>query len=224
MTLISYTYELTPGQPEDIAQTMANFNTVKDIVNGKLGNDNLADNAAIAVSKLAPGTNGDYLQTTGGVAVWAALTNSMPPGVVLPYGGASAPTGFLLCDGAAVSRSTYAALFTAIGTAYGVGDGSTTFNVPDTRGRMPVGKGTNTDIDALGENEGESTVGNRRPKHKHTFDASNLPNMFYQGSSFDFGSTGSQFDTVTPTFTIGPQTNVPTDAPGYLVFNMIIKT
>lgn len=64
----------------------------------------------------------------------------VPAGVILPYAGASAPTGYLLCYGQAVSRSTYATLFTAIGTAYGIGDGTTTFNVPDLRGRIPAGK------------------------------------------------------------------------------------
>jgi len=64
----------------------------------------------------------------------------LPVGVFFPYAGAAAPSGYLLCDGSAVSRTTYAALFTAIGTSYGVGDGSTTFNVPDMKGRVPAGK------------------------------------------------------------------------------------
>mgnify|MGYP001614796295 FL=1 len=64
----------------------------------------------------------------------------IPVGVIWPYGGAAAPSGYLLCDGSAVSRTIYAALFTAIGTAFGVGDGSTTFNVPDMKGRVPAGK------------------------------------------------------------------------------------
>jgi microcystin-dependent protein len=59
---------------------------------------------------------------------------------VLDYAGSSAPTGWLLCYGQAVSRSTYSALFTAISTTYGVGDGSTTFNLPDCRGRVSAGK------------------------------------------------------------------------------------
>ena len=63
------------------------------------------------------------------------------------YGGASAPTGWLLCDGTAYSRTvTYSSLFAAIGTAYGVGDGSTTFNVPDLRSRSALGSGTGTKI------------------------------------------------------------------------------
>ena len=64
----------------------------------------------------------------------------MPSGVLMPYGGSSAPTGFLLCDGSAVSRSTYADLFSAIGTTYGSGNGSTTFNIPDLRGRVIAGQ------------------------------------------------------------------------------------
>ena len=64
----------------------------------------------------------------------------VPSGTVLPYAGAAAPDGFLLCYGQAVSRVTYAALFAAIGTAHGAGDGSTTFNLPDLRGRAAAGK------------------------------------------------------------------------------------
>lgn len=64
----------------------------------------------------------------------------IPAGVMLQYGGSAAPTGWLLCYGQAVSRTTYADLFAAIGTAFGVGDGSTTFNLPDARGRVLAGK------------------------------------------------------------------------------------
>jgi len=61
-------------------------------------------------------------------------------GEVRMYAGSAAPTGWLLSYGQAISRTTYAALFTAIGTTYGVGDGGTTFNVPDMRGRVVAGK------------------------------------------------------------------------------------
>lgn len=90
-----------------------------------------------------------------------------PPGTLHQFAGGSAPDGFLMCDGSAVSRSTYSVLWTTIGTAYGAGDGSTTFNLPDLRGRIPVGVGSHTDVDALGKNDG-STLADRRPKHKHT--------------------------------------------------------
>ena len=67
-----------------------------------------------------------------------------PPGVVLPYAGAVAPEGWLLCDGTAISRTTYGSLFSAISTTYGTGDGSTTFTLPDFRGVYPRGAGTNS--------------------------------------------------------------------------------
>lgn len=66
--------------------------------------------------------------------------SSSPVGTVLPTAIASAPAGWLLCYGQAVSRSTYATLFNAIGTAFGAGDGLSTFNIPDMRGRVPAGK------------------------------------------------------------------------------------
>lgn len=69
--------------------------------------------------------------------------SSIPPsGIISMYGGSAAPTAWLLCDGSAVSRSTYASLFSAIGSAYGAGDGSTTFNVPDLRSRAALGAGS----------------------------------------------------------------------------------
>lgn len=64
----------------------------------------------------------------------------VPAGVLAPYAGASAPDGWLLCYGQAVSRTTYADLFTAISTTYGAGDSSTTFNLPDLRGRVVAGQ------------------------------------------------------------------------------------
>lgn len=66
----------------------------------------------------------------------------MPSGVSVPFAGSSVPSGWLLCDGSAVSRSAYPSLFAAIGTTYGVGDGSTTFNLPDSRGRVVAGLDT----------------------------------------------------------------------------------
>lgn len=62
-------------------------------------------------------------------------------GMIFAYAGLTAPSGFLLCDGSAVSRTTYADLYALISDTYGAGDGSTTFNVPDLRSSLPVGKG-----------------------------------------------------------------------------------
>jgi len=76
------------------------------------------------------------------VSIGGTLTgvDLMPAGAILPYAGASAPSGYLLAYGQAISRSTYSDLFSAIGTTYGVGDGSSTFNVPDLRGRAIAGQ------------------------------------------------------------------------------------
>ena len=73
------------------------------------------------------------------VAAYQGAAGAMPPGCMVDYGGAAAPSGWLLCYGQAVSRTTYVALFAAIGTTYGAGNGTTTFNVPDLRGRVAAG-------------------------------------------------------------------------------------
>ena len=83
-------------------------------------------------------------------------------GIIFPFGGVSAPTGFLLCDGSAVSRTTYATLFGVIGVAYGVGNGSTTFNLPDLRDRSAVGKAASGARGTLG------AVGGSSADHTHT--------------------------------------------------------
>jgi microcystin-dependent protein len=72
---------------------------------------------------------------SGVLALWRGMT-----GTVLPFAGAAAPAGWLLCYGQAVSRADYPNLFAAIGTTFGAGDGATTFNVPDLRGRVAAGK------------------------------------------------------------------------------------
>lgn len=76
-------------------------------------------------------------------------------GLIVPWGNDSTPSGFLDCDGSAVSRTTYSALFAVIGTTYGVGDGSTTFNVPDLTDRTVVGK---SPTKALASTGGDNTV------------------------------------------------------------------
>jgi microcystin-dependent protein len=76
--------------------------------------------------------------------------SGVPPGAVMDFAMNAAPSGWLECNGAPVSRATYAALFAAIGTTWGVGDGSTTFNLPDMRGYFRRGAGTNSDGTASG--------------------------------------------------------------------------
>jgi len=91
--------------------------------------------SAFAISLL--GLAGEAPVNPVGAGIHQAL---VPTGGLIPFAGTTAPEGFLLCDGSAVSRTTYAALFAGIGTMYGAGDGATTFNLPDLRGRAIVGK------------------------------------------------------------------------------------
>ena len=79
----------------------------------------------------------------------------VPTATIVPWSAASIPSGFLECNGQAVSRSTYAALFAIVGTTYGVGDGSSTFNVPDLQDRVPVSKSPNKNLASTG---GANTV------------------------------------------------------------------
>ena len=138
--------------------------------------------------------------TTLGIAFVTGLT-----GLVAPFAGTSAPGGWLFCHGQAVSRTTNAALFAVIGTTYGAGDGSTTFNLPDLRGRVVAGKDdmggasanrlTNQsgglNGDALGASGGAEThilVTAQLPAHAHT-GPSHTHNVGYANVSYTAGAT-----------------------------------
>lgn len=91
----------------------------------------------------------------------------VPTGAGIDWYTTVAPSGFLLCDGSAVSRTTFAALFAVLGTIWGPGDGSTTFNLPDTRGRVIVGRNPGGPAHVnLGENDGQAAAA-RRIQHTH---------------------------------------------------------
>lgn len=94
---------------------------------------------SMVVPTPAVGDNSTNVATTAYVLA-AGVTIS---GMIIDYAGTSIPTGWLLCDGSAVSRTTYANLFAALGTTWGAGDGSTTFNVPNLLGKVTIGDGTN---------------------------------------------------------------------------------
>ena len=99
------------------------------------------------------------------------LTKSSPVGAISLYSAATAPSGWLLCRGQAVSRSTYNDLFSVIGTTYGSGNGSTTFNLPNLQGNVPVGlNSSDASFDSLGETGGEKThtlTIDEMPRHRH---------------------------------------------------------
>lgn len=89
-------------------------------------------------------------------------------GMVAPFAGAAAPAGWLLCQGQAVSRTTYSALYAVCGVVYGVGDGSTTFNVPNLKGRVPVGvDAAQTEFNGAGKTGGTKTHQHSSPFPLH---------------------------------------------------------
>lgn len=100
-----------------------------------------------------------------------SLLAAAPPGVISMFGGSAAPSGWLLCDGSAVSRTTYAALFAVFSTTYGTGDGSTTFNLPNLKGAVPTGlDASQTEFNALGKTGGAKTAtlaSANLPAHAH---------------------------------------------------------
>ena len=84
----------------------------------------------------------------------------IPTATIVPWSSASVPSGFLECNGSAVSRTTYATLFGIVGTTYGSGDGSTTFNVPDLADNVPVGKSNNKSLASTGGANTVTSTGN----------------------------------------------------------------
>ena len=140
--------------------------------------------AKVGVDSSAVTTSLDYKvrvgNPTGEIAMWSTNT---------------APTGWLLCDGSAVSRSTYSALFAIIGTTYGAGNGSTTFGIPNLLGKFPVGKDASAEFDVLGETGGSKTSAlgvSNLPAHNHTGSASVTVNdngldVLYNANSYTTG-------------------------------------
>lgn len=114
-------------------------------------------------------------------------TQAPPIGALMPYAASTAPNGWLLCDGSAISRTTYSALFAVISTTYGVGDGATTFNVPNLKGKVVVGfNSAETEFDALAETGGTKThtlSTDEVASHAHTTDS--------QGVHSHDGATGA---------------------------------
>jgi hypothetical protein len=144
-------------------------------------------NAAIAAGVLQQ--NIPTIMAYTGTYFEVLLQNiSIPIGTIYTYAGASSPTGYLLCDGTAVSRSTYAALFGIIGTTYGAGNTTTTFNLPDLRRRVPIGRGTS---DTLGGSDGLAYA-SRSVSHSHSVPPHfhGMGNVVETGADLNITSSG----------------------------------
>ena len=165
----------------------------------------IADDA-VTTAKLAD-SNVTTAKLANNAITQAKLDSNLifvPSGMILPFGGTSSPSGFLSCDGAAVSRSTYATLYAAIGTTWGVGDGSSTFNLPDlramflrgtgTHGTANMAKGTDFEAPAVGTIEND-----QMQDHKHqtimspglaaqTYGSYDIGNNAY-GTTYNFTTT-----------------------------------
>jgi len=106
-----------------------------------------------ALATLTPSEKKDHVKCWD--AIGSVLDQLTSPGMIQMCGKSTAPSGYLLCDGADVSRTTYVDLFAVIGETFGPGDGSTTFNLPDFRGIFPRGSGTNETLGSVGGSVGD---------------------------------------------------------------------
>ncbi len=193
---------------------------------GVAGNLNVG--GVITTPTLPLGTSNTAVATTAFVQNIA-----VPTGGLMMWPTASAPAGWLVCNGSAVSRTTYAALFATIGTTFGVGDNSTTFNLPNYTNRLPVGAGGLYSLTATGGNKDAIVV-----SHTHTATVTDPGHSHQTGSTttdVGFGTTSRSSTTsgvATSSATTGISVSVGstgssgTDAnmPPYLAINFIIKT
>lgn len=226
------------GDPIQASEHNANYNAIATLLNSaKLDADNLQDNA-ITTAKITD------LNVTEAKLAAAVVAKLLPPGVINSYGGTSAPTGWLLCDGSAVSRSTYSALFTVIGENFGQGDNSTTFNLPDFRGRFLRGRDGAAGVDpdaatrtamATGGNTGDNVGsvqgdeykqhnhGVTDPGHAHTYDLANNAAAGGIIGANGIGTPGSTYSNTTG-ITINNAGTSSETRPKNAYVNFIIKT
>ena len=149
-----------------VQQTVGQIVSAGDILQGSGAN---------TLGVLTAGTAGTVLTSNGSGSALSWSTFAQPSGTLLDFAGGTVPSGFLACDGTAVSRSTYSALFAVIGITWGSGNGTTTFNVPDLRGRVTAGVGsvgTNTQptlaLAATGGEQNHTLSTAEMPSHQHT--------------------------------------------------------
>lgn len=238
------TTEVVNGTVTDAGVINANFTAVREAINGGLDNSNVKAAANLDPAKIAPGTDTHILTTVSGQAQWAAppavggTGGTTPAGALVMWATPTPPTGWLICDGSAISRATFPNLFAAIGTLYGAGDGSSTFNLPDLRGRAPYGMHASTPgVTSMGANEGQGNPALRGPHHSHSVadpghvhsgavrheygysaNYSGVPE--YGPHSEDAYTTGTSYTGIT----VGSQGYNTPNAPAHFALHFVIKT
>lgn len=130
---------------DGITASTAELN-ILDGVTASAAEINILDGATLSTTELNYVDGVTSAVQTQINTVNTALTNNTPVGAVTMWVTGTAPTGWTLCQGQAISRTTFGSLFSVIGTTYGAGDGSTTFNLPDLRGRVPMGAGQGRNV------------------------------------------------------------------------------
>lgn len=174
------------------------------VTNGGTGVGTVADfRTSLELGTLAMKSAITSSDITDGTIIASDLASSVtemfvPAGLMAPYPGATAPTGWLLCFGQAVSRATYSALFAVISTTYGSGDGSTTFNLPDLRGRVIAGQddmgGTSANrLTGLSGGVDGDVLGGTGGSESHTLTEAEIPSHYHLDGFSDtaIGSYGS---------------------------------
>lgn len=167
----------------------------------------------------------------------ATIQLLQPTGSLLMWPTDTAPTGFLLCNGQAVSRDDYADLFAVIQTTFGAGDESTTFNLPDYRDRMPIGAGTTYSVNSTGgsadaivvEHNHTATSSVTDPGHRHSLHQAGSgynPGGYSNASPATDDNTGFATTGITVATTVDSTGSSGTNAnlPPYLGIYFIIKT
>ena len=182
---------------------------------------NLLDGATVSTAEI------NYLDgVTSNIQTQFDNLVTVPSGVISAFAGSTAPTGWLICDGTAVSRSTYSALFAIVGTTYGSGDGSTTFNLPNLKGRVAVGRdNTQTEFDTLGETGGEKAVTlteAQMPSHNHSINPAMIVGTGSGGIN-NYAPMGNNPSQAVSTFDAGSD-QAHNNLQPYLVINYIIKS
>jgi len=161
-------------------------------------NNVILGNGTSAPTFMAPSTSGNLLTSNGTTWQSTAPAAQMPTGALTAYAGATAPTGYLLCDGSSVSSSTYLALHAVISNTYGgtaySGAGALSFNLPDLRGRLPMGAGTGTGQNASGTGAPSGTAQTARTRgawlgeETHLLTTTEMPSHSHNGATGNAGS------------------------------------